>query len=210
MSTQFSFGRAAAAIGNRVRATPGLLARWSEWKEQRQRERERQQIIEKHVKQCRQGTRAGDRDHARPRPPSASRPRARAAPPTIADDDDDDEIEERPRPGRQAAPSIRGAQPRRLCAQPLPLADAVASQNAGRAPAGRLHAAAGHAVRRAERPPQDRRARADGCRAASRGEVPRVLGRGHRRPDSSGPGRHDLRVQAGCRREVQPHHGAGR
>jgi DNA segregation ATPase FtsK/SpoIIIE, S-DNA-T family len=33
---------------------------------------------------------------------------------------------------------------------------------------------------------------------------------GHRRPDSPGPGRHHLRVQAGRRREVQPHHRPGR
>ena len=42
--------------------------------------------------------------------------------------------------------------------------------------------------------------------APARGEVPRVLRRGHGRPDPPGPGRHDLRVQAGRRREVQQDH----
>ena len=83
-------------------------------------------------------------------------------------------------------------------------------EDAGRAPPGRLRAAAGDAARRAEGPAQDRRARADGRRAAARREMPRVLRRGHGRPDSPGPGRHDLRVQARRRREVQPHHRPGR
>ncbi len=119
MSTQFSFGRAAAAIGNRVRATPGLLARWSEWKEQRQRERQRQQVSEKHVKRAGKErapeitTRAAE---------SAERLKAARARGVADDaDDEDEEIVERPRPARQVAPSIRGA--KSPVAQPLPLAD---------------------------------------------------------------------------------------
>ena len=53
---------------------------------------------------------------------------------------------------------------------------------------------------------QDRRAPADGRGAPARGQVPRVLGRGQRRPDSPGPGRHDLRAQARRRREIQQDH----
>jgi S-DNA-T family DNA segregation ATPase FtsK/SpoIIIE len=125
MSTQFSFGRAAAAIGKRVRTAPGLVDRWSEWKEQRQRERQRQQVIEKHVKRAGKerapeiATRAAE---------SAERlkaARARGAADDVAhqndEDDEDDEIEERSRPARQ---SIRGAQAKGPVAQPLPLADA--------------------------------------------------------------------------------------
>ncbi len=79
-------------------------------------------------------------------------------------------------------------------------------EGAGRAPQGRVRAAAGVAARQREDRAQDRRARADGERAAARGEVPRVLGRRQRRPDSPGPGRHDLRVQAGRRREIREDH----
>ena len=49
---------------------------------------------------------------------------------------------------------------------------------------------------------QDRRARIDGFGAAARGEVPRVLGRRLGGADSSRSGGHDVRAQAGCRREV--------
>ena len=79
-------------------------------------------------------------------------------------------------------------------------------EGAGRAPQGRLHAAAAALLDAREDRAQDRRARADGRGAAARGEVPRVLGRRLGRADPSGPGRHDLRVQAGRRREVLEDH----
>ncbi len=126
MSTQFSFGRAAAAIGNRVRATPGLLDRWTEWKEQRQRERERQQVIDKHVKRAGKDrapeitTRAAE---------SAERLKAARARGAAAEDDRRRTTRTRRlrsgrvRPGRRR-PSIRGAQAKAPVPQPLPLADA--------------------------------------------------------------------------------------
>ncbi len=122
MSTQFSFGRAAAAIGNRVRATPGLLARWSEWKEQRLRERQRQQVIEKHVKRA--GKERAPEITTRAAESAERLKAARARGAADEPDDDDDEIEERPRPSRPVAPSIRGAHAKAPVAQPLPLADA--------------------------------------------------------------------------------------
>jgi S-DNA-T family DNA segregation ATPase FtsK/SpoIIIE len=52
LTTQFSFGRAAAAVGQRLRAQRGLMARWTDWRDARRRERERQQIVDKHVKKA--------------------------------------------------------------------------------------------------------------------------------------------------------------
>ena len=46
MSTQFSFGRAASSLGKRLRATPGLLDRWSSWREERQRAHPRLRLRE--------------------------------------------------------------------------------------------------------------------------------------------------------------------
>ena len=89
----------------------------------------------------------------------------------------------------------------------LPLDEVDADvAHTGRTPDGRLHPAADVAARRAEGRAEDRRARADGRCAAAGRKVPRVLGRRHGRPDSSRPGRHDVRVQAGCGREVQQDH----
>ena len=82
---------------------------------------------------------------------------------------------------------------------------------AAQAPAPRrVRPAAARAARCAEGRAEDRRTRADGWRAPARGEVPRVLGRGRRRPDPSGAGGHDLRAQAGCGRQIQQNHRAGR
>ncbi len=108
-------------IGNRVRATPGLLARWTEWKEQRLRERQRQQVIEKHVKRAGKERAPEITTRAAESAERLKAARARGAADEL--DDDDDEIEERPRPSRPVAPSIRSAQAKAPVAQPLPLAD---------------------------------------------------------------------------------------
>jgi S-DNA-T family DNA segregation ATPase FtsK/SpoIIIE len=50
LTTQFSFGRAAASLGRHLRVERGLVGRWQDWREERRREKERQQIVEKHVK----------------------------------------------------------------------------------------------------------------------------------------------------------------
>ena len=85
-------------------------------------------------------------------------------------------------------------------------AAARAREAAGRAEEGRLCVPAAGAARCSQDRAQDRRARADGRRAAARGQVPRVLGRRLGGADPSRPGRHDLRVQARRRREVQQDH----
>ena len=194
-----------AASPARLRARSAACStRWRDWREDRRRERERQQIVDKHVKKAGQGPRAGNRHQGRRRRRAAEgRARARRA-------DDEDADDERRAPSRRARPGrppIERAAPRRS-PQPLPLVGRRAAEDAGRTPPGRLRPAAAHAARRAEGSAQDRRARADGRRAAARREVPRVLRRRHGRPDPSRPGRHDLRVQARRRREVQPHHRA--
>ncbi|HKW01280.1 MAG TPA: DNA translocase FtsK 4TM domain-containing protein [Vicinamibacterales bacterium] len=52
LSTHFSFGKLFSAIGTRVRGQHGLLSHWRDWREERRRNRERKQIIEKHVKKA--------------------------------------------------------------------------------------------------------------------------------------------------------------
>jgi S-DNA-T family DNA segregation ATPase FtsK/SpoIIIE len=52
LTTQFSFGRAAAKVADRVRQQGGVLTQLREWRAERQRERERQQVVEKHVKKA--------------------------------------------------------------------------------------------------------------------------------------------------------------
>ena len=113
-----------------------------------------------------------------------------------------------PSPPVAATPRQGASRRRRRCRS-----DRTRARQAARRPsasAGDYRAAAADAARRAEDRAQDRRARADGRGAPARGEVPRVLGRRHRRPDPPGAGRHDLRVQARRRREVQQDHRPGR
>ena len=179
MSTQFSFGRlfvgAVAAIARRRHDARSRSFR--EWREERRREQQRREVIAKHTKKgapppeikasgrrraCRHPKRRGRHESASrartPRPPRRTagvRQRESFAPPS------------RPRS--------------RMPAPPLPLSDPEADgEGAGRAAQGRVRAAAAGAARRAEDRAQDRRARADGRRAAARGEVPRVLGRRQR------------------------------
>ena len=52
LSTQFSFGAAFTKLGARMRNRPSLLDRYREYRAEQRREKERQQIIEKHVKKA--------------------------------------------------------------------------------------------------------------------------------------------------------------
>ena len=148
--------------------------------------------------------------------------RAKVAPPKPA------AAEEAPKPSRAAAvvgaaaAALRAAasrptppaikRPTTTSMEPtLPLSDAEKlPAEKRRSETRRLRAAAARAARRAQGRTQSRRAGADGRRQAARGEVPRVLGRRHRRADPPRPGRHDVRVQARRRRQVQQDHRAGR
>ena len=203
LSTQFSFGLAFSGVAARLRSQARArrpLSRVARRAAARQRaaadRRETRQ--EGRPRAC-----AGDRDQGRRcRREAEGRAREGGA-----------RVGRRRRRRRRRAAARSRRKPRRFAAAatvpsrvPLPLARQRRAEDAGRAPQGRLRAAAGHAARRAEGPAEDRRARPDGRRAAARREVPRVLRGRLGRADPSGPGRHDLRVQAGRRREVQPHH----
>ena len=147
--------------------------------------------------------------------------RSRPAPTPAPPDDDDDEMMPAAAAASAGAPAVAVAAAAGAAARSkpalniktpsLPLPD---PEPATKAPAerrkGDYDVAAARAARRPEGRAQDRRTRADGLRTAPRRKMPRVLGRRDRRPDSPWPGRHDLRVQAGRRREVQQDHRPGR
>ena len=52
LSTQFSFGRASAVAADRLREQRAVIGRWREWRAERRREKERRQIVEKHVRKA--------------------------------------------------------------------------------------------------------------------------------------------------------------
>ena len=117
LSTQFSFGRAASAVGDRLRSGPGMLDRYRTWQEARQREKKRKEIVDKHMKKAGKergaeiATRAAD---------SAEKLRAARAR-ELDTDDEDEPVAAKAR----TAPAIR-PQPRPPVPQPLPLSEAAA------------------------------------------------------------------------------------
>ncbi|HYN07923.1 MAG TPA: DNA translocase FtsK 4TM domain-containing protein [Vicinamibacterales bacterium] len=125
LATHFSFGRAATAVANRVRGQRGLVDRWREWNEERRRERERQQIIDKHVKKA--GKERAPEIATKVADAVEKLKAARARLPLGDEDDEDEEEEVRPkRPAR--APAIRRAG--EVPTTPtLPLSDAEPSKS---------------------------------------------------------------------------------
>jgi S-DNA-T family DNA segregation ATPase FtsK/SpoIIIE len=110
LATHFSFGAAFTRIGARLRNRPGLLARYRAWREQRERERERQLVVQKHLKKA--GREKGPEIATKAAEAAEKLKTARStrlAPDT--DDDDEDEEEVAPRPVRAAAPAIRRSAP---------------------------------------------------------------------------------------------------
>jgi S-DNA-T family DNA segregation ATPase FtsK/SpoIIIE len=112
LSTHFSFGLAFSGVAARVRGQRGLIERWRSWQDERRRERERRQVVEKHVKKA-------GRDKA-PEIATKSADAAeqlRAARTRAALEDDEEDEDDLPlRPGK--APAIKRAGP---APQPLPL-----------------------------------------------------------------------------------------
>ena len=111
LTTQFSFGRAASAAAARVRKHRGLLTRLRSWRQDHQRERERQQVIDKHVKKA--GREKAPEIATRAADAAATLKAARARLPEF-DDEDDDEAPAAARPpaSKQAKPpAIRRAAP---------------------------------------------------------------------------------------------------
>jgi len=119
VSTQFSFGRAATRIAARLRRERGLLSRWRDWRDARERDRQRKLIVDKHVKKAGKdrapeiATKAAD---AAERLRAA---RARAVPDDV--DEEDEAITETRTPGAKV-PAIRKPAPAPV-PQPLPLSD---------------------------------------------------------------------------------------
>src|SRR5205823_666221 len=90
LSTQFSFGRALSGAARLLRArAASLSARWNEYREIRSREKERQQIVDKHVKRA--GRATGPEVAGKSEDAAATLKAARARPVVSADDEDDDE-----------------------------------------------------------------------------------------------------------------------
>jgi S-DNA-T family DNA segregation ATPase FtsK/SpoIIIE len=112
LSTQFSFGLAFSGVAARIRGQRGLIERWRGWQEERRRERERKQVVEKHVKKA-------GRDKA---PEIATKSadaaeKLKAARSRLAVEDDEDEVDDAEDAGARAV-KIRRAAP---VPQPLPL-----------------------------------------------------------------------------------------
>ncbi len=147
------------------RASP----RVKHWREERRREQQRQEVIRKHVEK---GTAPGDRRRRRVKQAGAragvtprSRRVASAGRPSRPT-----KIDDAPAPPPVDAVGGRRAARRRACAITRAVAAAArsrAAQGAGRAPQGRIRAAAAGAARRDQGRAQDRRARADGRARAS-------------------------------------------
>ncbi len=131
VATHFSLGKAASAVGKRLRVERGLLTRFQDWREQRRRDKARLQIIEKQVKKAGRErapeleTKAAD---AAEKVRASRVARAKAVP--IVDDEDevDAPLAERA-PARP--PAIRRAQPAPV-PQPLPLSDSESKAPAER------------------------------------------------------------------------------
>jgi len=112
LSTQFSFGRAAAALGRLAHAQgSGLTGRWREWRDQRRRDQERKQIIDKHVKKA--GRDRAPEIATKAAGAAASLKAARAKMPVGVDADEDDasdgEEDARVSPVRDIRPPARRA-----------------------------------------------------------------------------------------------------
>jgi S-DNA-T family DNA segregation ATPase FtsK/SpoIIIE len=127
LATHFSFGRAATAVASRVRGQRGLVDRWREWNEERRRERERQQIIEKHVKKA--GKDRAPEIATKVADAAEKLKAARARLPLGDEDEDEEDVQEEVRPKRAPrAPAIRRAAD--VPTPPsLPLSDAEPSKS---------------------------------------------------------------------------------
>src|SRR6185436_17398792 len=99
LSTQFSFGRAASQVAERVRVHGGLITRFRAWRAERERNKERQAIVEKHVKRAGKdkapeiSTKVADAALKL----KEARKRGAADPDPADRDDDEDDVDDSPR-----------------------------------------------------------------------------------------------------------------
>jgi S-DNA-T family DNA segregation ATPase FtsK/SpoIIIE len=127
LTTQFSFGRAATVLAGRLRPERTLLERVRAWRDDRRRDRERRQVVEKHVKKAGKERAPEIATKAADAAETLKAVRAKGRPAPVEDEDED-----LPRPAGPAAgkpPAIKRAQPVPL---PLPL-----SEHESKAPAER-------------------------------------------------------------------------
>jgi S-DNA-T family DNA segregation ATPase FtsK/SpoIIIE len=129
LSTHFSFGRAFSAIAERVRGQSGLITQWRDWREERRRERERKQIIEKHVKKA--GKDRAPEIQSKVAESAATLKAARAKLLPDDDDEEDEREDERPAIKPAAARAVKAPAIRRAAVPvtpSLPLEDAETSK----------------------------------------------------------------------------------
>jgi S-DNA-T family DNA segregation ATPase FtsK/SpoIIIE len=124
LSTQFSVGHAWTSMSRHVRKRPGLLAYFRTWQDERRRDRERQQIIDKHVRKAGADKAPEIANKAADAAANLRAARARAIPEPDDEFEDDDEDEiAKPLPKAARPPAIRRGSPE---APSLPLGDAEA------------------------------------------------------------------------------------
>jgi S-DNA-T family DNA segregation ATPase FtsK/SpoIIIE len=134
LSTQFSFGRAFSSVAGRLRRQRGLLTRVREWREERRRIQERQQVVDKHARKL--GKEKAPEVATKVADAAERLKAARARTTLVGMDDLDEEDESRPVPPvRAKAPAIRQAAPSPY-PQPLPLSDAETKSPAERRQGG--------------------------------------------------------------------------
>ena len=196
LATQFSFGRLFSAIfaGARQRRRRRASTAFRQWREERRKAQQRREVMVKYGKKDTPVVAKPEREDRR-----RSRGRRR-----VAARDEGRAVTADERRGRQRAPPVvqKKAATKTPVSPPLPLPEPERVER-------RLGSYTLPPVSLLDPPKaeqQDRRARADGFGAAARREVPRVLGRWLGRADSSRPGRHDVRAEAGRRREVLEGH----
>jgi S-DNA-T family DNA segregation ATPase FtsK/SpoIIIE len=134
VATHLSLGKAASALGKRLRAERGPITRFQDWREERRRDKARQQIVEKQVKKA-------GREHAPEIETKAAdaaekvrAARMARAKPVAAGDDQDEDLPLGQAPTERAMarpPAIRRAQPAPV-PQALPLSDADSKSPAER------------------------------------------------------------------------------
>jgi S-DNA-T family DNA segregation ATPase FtsK/SpoIIIE len=122
LATQFSFGVAFTSAASRLRLQRGLIDRFRAWQEDRRRDRERKQIIDKHVKKA--GRERAPEIQTKVADAAAklkdARARTQAAQDSALDEHEPDPPRLTPVPARRPAP--------KPVVQPLPLADAEPSR----------------------------------------------------------------------------------
>jgi S-DNA-T family DNA segregation ATPase FtsK/SpoIIIE len=117
LSTQFSFGHAFSGLATYFRNRRGLLQWFSDWREERARSKERQQVVDKHVKKA--GREKAPEIATKAAEAAAKLKSARSR---AADSDEDDEDEEDEKPMRPAAATKPAAPALAIKRAPTPVA----------------------------------------------------------------------------------------